>query len=332
MSQRICALIHLLDTHGPTRLDRAARLLDTTPGQLRAEVEAFTDVEGSGAVLDPLLAIEPAGGWPDDGPDPQPTDQDMVRFASALGGAAAGISHQDAAVLGPLLAAATQLRAMEPENLVLAAAVDKLQTTMMRSTVGLATYRSHIAADMQRAARARLRLEIVYSNAWRPRVGTRVVDPYQVVSTARGYELDAGPLDERGSPRTFLLPRIRSYRVLDSNFENPPNLAAALARNRQLTEVSGYVGHAGVWAVRHFSERCEFAEFDSSGTVFTAWVLPPLADRLGLMMLLAGPDSYLGDPELDALKLVKAAELADHHGLGIPTRDSRGPGVASRRN
>jgi hypothetical protein len=49
--------------------------------------------------------------------------------------------------------------------------------------------------------------------------------------------------------------------------------------------------------------------------MFTAWVLPPLPQRVGLMMLLAGPDAYLDDPTLDGHRADLARELLEHHGL-----------------
>lgn len=314
-SQRITALIHHLDSHGPTSLGRAAQLLGTSWEELRAEILAFTDVETSGLILDSLFTLEPAGGWPEEGPDPEPAQTDVVSFACGMGIAEAGIRHQDAAVLGPLLAAATQLRAMEPDNLELAAAADKLAATLMRNTVAQATYRSAVAADIQRAAREHRQIQMTYSNAWLPRVRERIVHPYRVVSTARGYELDAGPLDDNGRPRTYLLPRIRDYRVLHEHFAVPANLDEALAANRRLTPVSGYSPHSGLWAIRRFSEITELQESDSEGATFTAWLLPPVPDRAGLMLLLAGRDAYLDDPALDAQRDIRATELAEHHGL-----------------
>lgn len=315
MTAGIANLVHVLDTHGPVTLRQAAKLLGTDVASLRAQVRAFTDVETAGHPLDPLLEIFPADGWPEDGPDPAPSDTDLVAFARDMDSRSSGISHQDAAVLGPLLEAAEHLRAMEPDNLVLAAAADKLAATLMRGTVGQATYRARVAADLQRAVAGHRQVELTYSNAWLPRVRTRIVDPYRVVSTARGYELDAGPLDDQGRPRTYLLSRVRDYRTLESHFADPAGLAQALAANRRLVAVTGYAVHSGLWAIRAYAERCEYGAADAEGTVFTAWLLPPVPDRAGLMMLLAGADSYLDDADLDSQRLSWAADLAAHHGL-----------------
>ena len=49
--------------------------------------------------------------------------------------------------------------------------------------------------------------------------------------------------------------------------------------------------------------------------MFTAWLLPPLPQRVRLMMLLAGPDAYLDDADLDGYRAALAQELLEHHGL-----------------
>ena len=65
----------------------------------------------------------------------------------------------------------------------------------------------------------------------------------------------------------------------------------------------------------HWAERVDQGDSDGYGVIFTAWLLPPLPQRIGLMMLLAGPDAYLDDPDLDGHRAELARELLAHHGL-----------------
>jgi len=314
-AEPILEVVRLLEEHSRIPLYRLARMLRTDPDVLRTQIEAFNDVEISGLVLDAAFIIEPMDGWPDDGPDPEPTITDVVRFGPGMGGDSLGLRHQDAAVLGPLLSAAQQLRALEPDNLVLASAVDKLSTSMLGTVTAQASYRARIAALFNEAAATGHRMRITYSNTWLPRTDTRVIEPYRVVSTARGYEVDAGPLDARGAPRTFLISQVRDWEVLAETFTPPPGVTSALDANREQVAVTGYAPHDGLWAVFHWAERVDQGDSDGYGVMFTAWLLPPLPQRTGLMMLLAGPDAYLDDPDLDQHRAALARELLEHHGL-----------------
>lgn len=311
----ILEVVRLLEEHRRIPLYRLAKMLHTDPDALRTQIEAFNDFEVSGLVLDAAFSIEPADGWPDDGPDPAPTISDIVKFGPGMGGDSLGLHHQDAAILGPLLSAAQHLRALEPENLVLASAVDKLSSSMLGTVTGQAGFRSRIAAIFNDAAAAGHRMRITYSNTWLPKVDTRTIDPYRVMSTSRGYEVDAGPLDANGVPRTFLINQVRDWEVLDDTFTRPPEATAAVDANREQVSVTGYAPHDGLWAVFHWAERVDQGDSDGYGVMFTARLLPPLPQRIGLMMLLAGPDAYLDDADLDGHRAELAQELLGHHGL-----------------
>lgn len=311
----ILDVVRLLEQHRRIPLDRLAAMLHTDPTSLRAQIEAFNDVEFSGLVLDAVFSIEPAAGWPDEGPDPQPLVTDVVTFGPGMGGDSLGLHHQDAAALGPLLSAAQHLRALEPENLALGAAVDKLSSSMLDTVTGQANFRARMAAVFNDAAATGHRMRITYSNTWVPKVDVRTIEPYLVRSTSRGYEVDAGPLDATGSPRTFLINQVRDWEVLAERFTAPPGVDAVLEASREQVAVTGYVPHEGLWAVFHWSERVDQGDSDGYGVMFTAWLLPPLAERVGLMMLLAGPDAYLDDVGLDSHRAELARELLAHHGL-----------------
>ena len=79
------------------------------------------------------------------------------------------------------------------------------------------------------------KVRIVYSRAWFEGVTERTIEPYRLVKTRRGWEVDAGPPDSEGRLRTFLLPHIRECDVLDETFEPPADLDDLLAAQRTTT-------------------------------------------------------------------------------------------------
>jgi proteasome accessory factor C len=311
------AVVHVLTEHGPLPLGRLADLLGRPASELRAELTAFDDVDTTALHLDPMFMVTPAGGWPDDldVPDPAPADTDVVAFGPSVAGRDLGLAHVDAGTLGPLLAAADQLRTLEPGNLALASAVDTLRSALLAGVTGHAAYRTRTAAVFQRAATTRRAVRITYSSVWTPKVATRTIHPYRVVSTRRGYEIDAGPLDGQGRPRTFLITGIREFDVLDETFDVPPEAAAAIEANRTLTPVTGVAPHRSMWAVRHWAERVDQAQSDSDDVAFTAWLLPPVAQRVALICLAGGPGIDIDDPTLATAAPTMATELLRHHGL-----------------
>lgn len=252
------------------------------------------------------------------GPDGQvadAADAERVRLVSARSLEELGVEYLGADVLGPLYRAATDLATLEPDNQVLASATRRLHDTWLAGVLGSHHYGSHIAAALEAAARSRRRVEVVYSRAWRPGVTTRTIDPYRVVSTKRGYEVDAGPPDETGAIRTFLVPRIRSFNVLEDTYDVPSDLDRLLEANRAETAVSLVVPVDARWVVERFAERTQTGRADDLIEV-TAHVLPPVAERVGLILAIAGPDAFVVAPR----DLVDAGErtarrLLEHHGL-----------------
>ena len=103
---------------------------------------------------------------------------------------------------------------------------------MLGTVTAQAGYRTRIAALFNEAAATGHRMRITYSNTWIPKVDTRTIEPYRVMSTSRGYEVDAGPLDATGAPRTFLITQVRDWEVLPDTFTPPPGVTAALDANR----------------------------------------------------------------------------------------------------
>ena len=311
------ATVHALEDHGPLPIGRLAALLGEPVAEVRAQLGAFNDVDTTDLVLDPMFTITPAGGWPEDDaiPDPDPADTDIVAFSPAVAGGDLGLAHVDAGTLGPLLAAADQLSTLEPDNLPLASAVDTLRSALLAGVTGHAAFRTRTAAVFQHAAATRRAVRITYASVWTAKVSTRTIHPYRVVTTRRGYEIDAGPLDEQGRPRTFLITGIRDYRLLDETFEMPAAAAAAIQANRTLTPVSGVAPHRSMWAVRHWAERVDQARSDADDVEFTAWLLPPVPQRVALICLAGGPGIDINDNTLSDAAAEMATTLLDHHRL-----------------
>jgi hypothetical protein len=313
----IQATVHALEEHGPLPLGRLAELLGRPAAEVRAELTAFNDVDTTGLVLDPMFMITPAGGWPEDDtvPDPDPADTDVVAFSPSVAGPDLGLAHVDAGTLGPLLAAADQLSTLEPGNLPLASAVDTLRTALLAGLTGHAAYRTRTAAVFQHAAATRREVRITYSSVWTAKVTTRTIHPYRVVSTRRGYEIDAGPLDDQGRPRTYLITGIRDYQLLEHAFAVPAGADEAIEANRTLTPVTGVAPHRSMWAVRHWAERVDQAHSDADDVAFAAWLLPPIPQRVAVICLAGGPGIDIDDTALSQAASDLATDLLRHHGL-----------------
>ncbi len=85
--------------------------------------------------------------------------------------------------------------------------------------------------------------------------------------------------------------------------------------NREQVAVHGYAPHDGLWAVFHWAERVDQGDSDGYGVVHRVAAATPAPEASALMMLLAGPDAYLDDPDLESALRQRARELLAHHGL-----------------
>jgi predicted DNA-binding transcriptional regulator YafY len=246
------------------------------------------------------------------------TDAERVRLTSDAPLTELGLEYFSADVIGPLYRAARDLSATEPDNTVLAQAVQRLETTLMTGIDGRAPYGGPVAAALRDAAARHRRVRIDYWRAWRPGRTTRLIDPYRVVSTRRGFEVDAGPLDDQGAIRTFLVSGIRSLEVTDEPFDRPGDVDARIAASRTITEVRVVVPRDLLWVVGRFAETMRVLQADDDLEV-AAFVLPPVADRVGLMMTIAGPQAFVVTPEsLTGAGVASARRLLEHHGLDSP--------------
>jgi proteasome accessory factor C len=296
-------------------IDDLARELGTSAAELRADLVVFMNrelpVELDWALVGDL-GLEFLGAQ---GEQTESRDAARVRLTSDAPLAELGVAMLSAQQLGPLVRAAADLLAVEPDNEALRGALDRLTRTLMAGVEASQPYGATVAATLRRAVEEHRRVRIEYARAWRPGVSTRVVEPYRVVSTRRGFEVDAGPLDDTGALRTFLVSGIRSCEVLVETFVPPSDVAERIAESRSTTPVRLVVPRDLAWVVDRLAESVTVTRADEDLEVL-ADVLPPVADRVGLLLAVAGPDAFVVEPtELADVGATTAHRLLEHHGL-----------------
>jgi predicted DNA-binding transcriptional regulator YafY len=313
---RLAQLFAILSHHPDgLPLDACAAELGIQVATLRADLGVFMNRDVPAEVAWSLpggVGLEFTGPG---GEEADSADAVHVRLTSNSPLTELGLEYVGADLLGPLYRAATDLLALEPDNDVLRQAVARLTETLMAGVDGTRPFGGELAAELRRAARERRQVRIVYARAWRPGVGERVIEPYRVVSTRRGFEVDAGPVDEAGDIRTFLVSGIRSLQVLEETFQRPPDVEALVARAREVTTVRLVVPREAAWVVDRFSEGVTVVRADED-LELVAEVLPPVRDRVGLILTVAGPEAFVVEPEtLRDAGAQTAARLLAHHGL-----------------
>lgn len=252
-----------------------------------------------------------------DGREDEPNRAEVVRMV-AQSPSELGVEYVDAGELGLVFAAAIALLDTEPDNAELGAAIDVLAETMFGDASVVPDVRSwnrllpvlRQARDERRAAR------IIYSRAWVQGVTDREIEPYRLVQTRRGWEVDAGPPDENGRLRTFLLSNIRSAEVLERTFDLPDDVADRLAAQRATTTVKVALPQAARWAADFYAEQVVVEEDDEEMAGIVLELLPPVEERVGLLLLAAGPEAFVvSPPELESAGVVVAETLLVHHAV-----------------
>jgi predicted DNA-binding transcriptional regulator YafY len=303
-------------------LQDLADAFDTSVAELRQDLLAFytADIGGEWLLSRPEV-LEFLGP---DGDTEDPGTADVVRLV-AESPIDLGVEYVDAGELGRVHAAAQALLEIEPDNVELAEALDVLAETMFGQAAGEATTdgagtESPAAAPngllprLRRAQGEGRVVRIVYSRAWEPGVTEREIEPWRLVQTRRGWEVDAGPVDDQGRIRTYLISNIRSVEVLDRAFVVPDDVDDLLARQRATTRVRVLLPQESRWVADFYAEQVSFVEDDERDVVVDLELLPPVEDRIGRLLLTAGPTATVLDPPaLDSAGVVLAEELLLHH-------------------
>lgn len=311
-------------------LARLAADLAVPVAELREDLLAFYAADA--AEVDWLMGL----GRPEvleflgpDGSEEDPNSAEVVRIVAERPDL--GVEYVDAGELGLVYTAALALLEVEPDNTDLAEAVDVLAETMFGESAGESVDAPGVTgpgpggvhggaallARMREAVEQRRAVRIVYSRSWAHGVTERVVHPYRLVQTRRGWEVDAGPPDDLGRLRTYLVSNLREVEPVAGEAGEaawPHDLERLLDEQRATTRVRLLLPQSARWAADFYAERVEFVEDDEESVVVDVDLLPPVERRVGMLLLAAGPEAMVLEPAaLHAADVVLAAELFWHH-------------------
>ncbi len=282
---------------------------------MRQDLVTYLDLESWGWSFDifrrPAIEfVQPEGGYRTDG-----SGGTMVRIVGDAS-PGLGVEHLSAGDRATLYTAGVALLDVEPDDTDLAEALGVLAETMYgepASSLRVGDW-NRFLAELQDAQEQGRRVRIVYSRAWREGVTERVIEPLRLVQTRRGWEVDAGPVGPEGNLRTFLLSNIRSAEVLDETFDPPAGVEALLKRQRATTTVRLELAQDARWAARLYVERVTVVAEDEETFTADLELLPPVGERVGLILLASGPSARVISPGAvlpEALGVV--GELLRHH-------------------
>lgn len=261
-------------------------------------------------------AADHAADDADDEADVDPGTAQWVRVVARDPEQELGVEHLSAEALGRLFEAGTDLLALEPGNETLRGALEAFQAALWPAEgPSGADWKAPVAQQLHRAALEQRRVRVTYVRQWHPGSGERVIEPYRLVRTRRGWEVDAGPADEVAPVRTFLVSGIETCEVLDERFAAPTDLDQVLAAQRAPSAVELVVPQERRWVVDRYAERVSVLADDEESVSLRAGLLPPVRARLGLLLLCAGPDAFVVDPPgLAGAGVETAQALLAHHG------------------
>ncbi|WP_310964550.1 helix-turn-helix transcriptional regulator [Nocardioides terrisoli] len=291
-----------------------ARELGVPAEELREDLLAFYSAD-VGTLLLGLSRPDVLEFLGTDGDD-DPATAEVVRIVDQRPIDELGVEYVDAAELALVYTAARGLLELDPDDEDLKGALSVLTETMLGDPVRPrppASWNRPLEA-LEDAVTDHRRVRIVYSRTWHEGVTDRVIEPYLLVQTRRGWEVDAGPPDAGGRLRTFLVSNIRDYEVLDEEFTAPPELDRLLEAQRATTRVRVRIPHAARWATDFYAERVAIIADDELSATLDLDLLPPVEQRIGLLLLIAGTDAAVLDPtRLVTAGPNLAAELLAHH-------------------
>ncbi|MFL6157910.1 MAG: helix-turn-helix transcriptional regulator [Marmoricola sp.] len=313
---RLPEVFDLLAAHPEgVALSTLAEHIGVPPAELREDLLAFyaADVKTLFLGLSRPSVLEFLGP---DGDDEDPNTAEIVRMVDERAPEELGVEYVDASELALIYTAARALLDLEPNDEALVGAVAVLTDTMLGGEIEQdeAVPPSTALEPLQRAVADRRSVTIAYSRSWGVGAFERTIDPYRLVQTRRGWEVDAGPPDSEGKIRTYLLSNIASVTPTTTSYAEPAGLAAMLAEQRETSRVRVRVPHEARWAADFYAEQVTTVAADELNATLDLELLPPLGPRVGRLLLACGPDAVVLDPPglvVEAPKL--AAALLEHH-------------------
>ncbi len=326
---RVFEALQVLDLYpnGITVTD-LAEVIDTDPAELLRDLEAHnrgTEEMTPGhpapfvEFLDHLPNAAEIERWDDldESADPYVTASHAVAVRLYGGGPSRTGGGLTIADLGALLVTAEDLTRVEPDNSDLARIIAELRSRVLPGSTAVwrTSYSRRHEADLMEAISEHTKVRIIYERQWEPGVVERIIEPYALVRTHLGFEVDAGPVQDNGRIRSYLVNQIRDLERLDEPFERPANAEALCARNRVTTPVVVVVPADRAWVAERLADDVTVVQADDDVELHVE-LLEPLAERTGLLLLQAGPDALVSTPALVADADVSAARiLLEHHGL-----------------
>lgn len=303
---RLSTVLNLLHAHpAGLRMDYLAEQVGVPEALLRREILDFYTADTLGVRPDTIIFMS-AEGKEDD-----PASAEMVRVVTDRPGAELGVELQTPQKWLEVYQTAARMSEMRPDDTDLAEAV---QVIAQRILTGVPQRPdSEIGRVLSEAISKRIAVEIEYSRTWKPGLVDRKVHPLRLVETARGWELDALLPDDE--VRTFIIDRIRDVALTQDSFEVPRGTTARLVEHRRPTTVDLVVPLGYQWAVDRYAESSTVVEQDEGDVSISAQFLPPVAERVGLVLITA-PNAFVIRPdELKEAGRQMADVLLDHHGL-----------------
>ncbi|HEU0042681.1 MAG TPA: WYL domain-containing protein [Jiangellaceae bacterium] len=318
--QRITQALGLLTLHPDgLPISRLAEMLDVDEKVLRQSLLAYyrADIDPKyGEIAYRQVRIGFFGPRGDE--DVEPAEAEIVRAFVAQPATEVGVTYASIGELAQIYKAGRDLLTDEPDNAVLESAL----TTLSKTTLaGLEPPQSYWVSDLPAMLRAaidsRRRVRITYVPVWRSSAARDyVLEPHRLISTRRGWEVDAGVEGRDGRVRvlSFLLSGVRSAEPLDDTFERPPDVDAQIAENRRERPVDLLVPQNARWAVDRLAESVDVLQEDEDSVNLRANLLPPVGERLALIMLIAGPAAFVvAPPDLVDAGSDHARLLLAHH-------------------
>ncbi len=307
---------------GGLELADLAELLEVDEHGLRADLIAYnagTDLgpDGMTAWVEFLTRVPSDPADDDDELYAAATEAVAVRLhnpGSGIPGQAGGLS---VAEVGQVLIAAEDLARVEPHNMALAQVIAQLRSRWLPGVteVWRPSLDRRFESELTTAMEECRVVDIEYDRAWRPGVVSRRIEPYALVRTQRGFEVDAGPVQSDGGIRTYLVNQIKRLVVSADTFTRPPNADELCAANRQATTVHVVMPRERQWVTEYLAERVVVSAADDDVALEMS-VIEPLADRVGLVLLQAGPGAFVTEPDhLAEADDALARRLLAHHGL-----------------
>lgn len=302
---RLSTVLNLLHAHpAGLRMDYLAAEIGIPEQLLRQELLTYYGADTLAVRPDTIMFMSP------DGEEDDPASAEIVKVVSDRPAAELGVELMSGEQWLRAYEIAAWMSDVQPDNEALTQAVTIIGERILRGTAPRMD--TEIGRAISAAVQQHHRIDLEYSRAWMPGVVQRRVEPLRLVQTGRGWELDA--LYD-GEMRTFLLERIRSVTATGETFTEPPDSAQRLAAHRAVTELELNVPQRFAWVVDRYAEHSQVLAQDEADCTIRADFLPPVAERIGLILVTA-PGAFVLEPnELNDAGPTMARRLWEHHGL-----------------